>query len=93
VKEEVMEMAEQQDRKDERSPESHWRVDDPEGQPCHTEIISCARAVQEALATLGCDASDQQVRDRLREQGMEVETGAIARVREELKRSKDVCRE
>src|SRR5262245_59710998 len=66
-----------------RSSESHWRVNDPEGQPCHADIISCTRAVQEALAALGCEASDEEVRRRLREQGIEVEAGMIARVREE----------
>ena len=84
-------------RKDEipgPAPHEHWRVDDPAVAPPHAEIISPARAVEEALATLGCGASDEEVCRHLRErEGMDIGLEMIARVREELARSKNVCGE
>ena len=86
-------MAENRTRGEYHSPESHWRVDTPQEQPAHEEIISMTRAVEEALAALGCEASDEDVQFRLRKEGIEIDREMIARIREELVRSKQVCQE
>ena len=61
-------MAENTTGGENRSPESHWRVDTPQEQPTHAEIISSTRAVEETLAVLGCEASDEDVQFRLRKE-------------------------
>ena len=63
----------------------------PESQGCHAEIVSATRDVEEALVVLGCKASDEQVRQHLRGCGVELEPALIAKVREELARSKEQC--
>ena len=86
-------MAEKKTRDEYHSPESQWRVDTPQEQPTHAEIISITRAVEESLAVLGCEASDEDVQFRLRKEGMELDREQIARIREELARSKNVCQQ
>jgi hypothetical protein len=86
-------MAHDRVQKEQLSCEGPWRVDTPQVQPAHGEIISCARAVQEALALVGCEASHEDVRRYLHEQGVEIDTGSIAQLREELKQSQHVCEE
>ena len=84
-------MAENGTRDEQHSPESQWRVDTPQEQPTHAEIISSTRAVEEALVTLGCEASDEDVQFRLRKEGIDLDRETIAQIREELARSKNVC--
>ena len=86
-------MAEQRTHEEYRSPESHWRVDTPQEQPEHAQIISRMRAVEEALTALGCEASNEEVCRHLFREGIEIEPATVARLREELARSKKVCQE
>ena len=63
----------------------------PATQGCHSQIVSVTRDVEEALVALGCKASDEDVRQHLRQCGVELELATIAKVREELARSKELC--
>ena len=86
-------MAENRTRPEDHSPESHWRVDTPQEQPAHADIISLTRAVEEALAALGCEAADEDVQRHLSREGIETDLRTITRIREGLARSKQACQE
>ena len=74
------------DRKPEQpapaKPEGHWYSTDP-AEPRYEEVISPHRAVQDAIAELGCDASTEDLRRFLEARGFRADPALIERVKAE----------